>query len=512
MKKLSIIALVLLAGTSALALQRTANSVRGRFIDDVTGQAVPRVRMTVTAGELVDPLVRISDIQTNVLIPDLPSGRYRLSLEKAGYFTEQVDLPVGSAPETSLGDIVLTAKREISGTIRWQDGEPASGAQIRLFRIRGGKPVNANDIPGTSTNPRGEFVVSNLRPGRYILLVTPPATTAGVDFSGRSVPGGKARAALPVFYPGVTIPDVRSTLDLRRTVSVPNVQVVLEERGGGLVEGTILPSSAIPQGSIVPVSLSVAGLFSLSTVARAGVPFSLGPVPAGSYILDAQSQGPNASRTFLRLTVGNAPLLGITVVMPPPSELTGKVEIDDPARPLSAGVSIQSEKVPGTLVTQVSPTGDFRIPLVVAGETYGMTITGYPTNAYIATVSQAGQDLPYSPFSVTTGEPVRIVLKTDGGTIEGKVKANDRAASQAFVVLAPKDRRAEQSFRTTTADREGVFKLPAISPGDYDLLAFERNDDFEYLDEMFLQRFADRAVQIQIQPRASRTVDLTVVE
>jgi len=135
-----------------------------------------------------------------------------------------------------------------------------------------------------------------------------------------------------------------------------------------------------------------------------------------------------------------------------------------------------------------------------------------PPNAYLATVTQAGQELGASPFQVVGGgEPLRLVLKTDGGTIEGSVKEREQAVSQAFVVLAPKDRRLQQNFRTAHANIEGMFKLTAIPPGEYDLYAFDRNEDDDYLDEVFLQAFADRAAAAKIAPRSNQVAALTVL-
>ncbi|HTG75128.1 MAG TPA: hypothetical protein VMB70_15240, partial [Terriglobia bacterium] len=121
-------------------------------------------------------------------------------------------------------------------------------------------------------------------------------------------------------------------------------------------------------------------------------------------------------------------------------------------------------------------------------------------------------ELGASPFQVMGGgEPLQLVLKTDGGTIEGSVKEREQAVGQAFVVLAPKDRRLQQNFRTANANLEGIFKLTAIPPGEYDLYAFDRNEDDDYLDEVFLQAFADRAAAAKIAPRSNQMAALTVL-
>ena len=135
-----------------------------------------------------------------------------------------------------------------------------------------------------------------------------------------------------------------------------------------------------------------------------------------------------------------------------------------------------------------------------------------PPNAYIAAVSQGEQQMGMSPFQVLAGdEIVRIVLKTDGGVIEGSVKDPGRTVGQAFVVLAPKDRRVEQNFRTATTNSEGLFKISAIMPGDYDLFAFDRNEDDDYLGEAFLEGFAGGSVEMKVPPRATLAAELALL-
>jgi hypothetical protein len=78
----------------------------------------------------------------------------------------------------------------------------------------------------------------------------------------------------------------------------------------------------------------------------------------------------------------------------------------------------------------------------------------------------------------------------------------------AYVVLAPKNRQAAQSFRTTTGDRNGTFKISGIAPGAYDLFAFDQESN--YLGEESLQRYASSAVTVTVEPNAVLTVSLEI--
>jgi hypothetical protein len=133
-------------------------------------------------------------------------------------------------------------------------------------------------------------------------------------------------------------------------------------------------------------------------------------------------------------------------------------------------------------------------------------------NVYIEQVSQGPEVKPASPFIVQASEdPVRIVLKTDGGTLGGVAKDGGRVVRKAFVVLAPKDRKLEQHFRATTAGDDGAYKLSGIAPGAYDLFAFDRNEDDDYLDEVFLNKVAEHAVTVNIALRSTASIDLAVL-
>jgi len=509
----AVLLFVALTAHASLAQQPAANrEIRAHVIDGLTDEAIQRARFTLTGGGLLDGLTGSGDNEGNVTV-SAPPGNYRLTLEKAGYFPEPYDLNITASSPATLPQIVLTAKREISGVVRWQDGEVAARSQVRVLGVRGGKSVPRGDISGVQTNDRGEFTVGNLRPGRYILLVSPPTFLGGFDATGRFAEGGVPRLALSVFYPGVNAPDVRSAIDVRGTLNAQNISIVFEEKQGTVIEGTIVPSATAPMGTQVTLTLANQGLYSATTSAPVGQAFRIGPVPSGFYVLDAASQGPQPGRVLMPLTVGGATFRGVAVSIPPPAFLAGRVEIDDPAIRPSANLTLQSDKVQGSMNGSIGQTGEFRIGRVVAGETYSLTVDLRSSpNAYLAAVTQAGQELSASPFQVVAGgEPVQLVLKTDGGTIEGSVKEAGRAVGQAFVVLAPRDRRVQQNFRTATTNLEGMFKLTAIPPGDYDLFAFDRNEDDEYLDELFLQGYAERAAPAKIAPRSNQTAALTVL-
>jgi hypothetical protein len=80
--------------------------LEGRLVDDLTGAGIPRVRFTLSGVKLRDPIAGFSDPQGIFLIPNLEAGRYRLSFEKAGYFTLAYGDVQVQGPQTKLGGIL----------------------------------------------------------------------------------------------------------------------------------------------------------------------------------------------------------------------------------------------------------------------------------------------------------------------------------------------------------------------------------------------------------------------
>jgi hypothetical protein len=152
--------------------------------------------------------------------------------------------------------------------------------------------------------------------------------------------------------------------------------------------------------------------------------------------------------------------------------------------------------------------GVFRRNDTTAGESYELRVTP-PTGAYVAKITQGGQDLTGNASVAEGGGEVRILLKKDGGTVTGRVQQSDGSPVRAFVVLAPKNRKAADRFLTTTAARDGGFKLSGISPGDYDLFALDQNDDDFYLDDTYLLKF--KSTPMSIAPGSTASVTMNIV-
>jgi len=73
-------------------------------------------------------------------------------------------------------------------------------------------------------------------------------------------------------------------------------------------------------------------------------------------------------------------------------------------------------------------------------------------------------------------------------------------AFQATIVLAPKDRDRADRFRRVLTGSGGSFEFSGVAPGDYEIYAFARMNNDEYLEKQYLEAFRSKSRALTVQP------------
>jgi hypothetical protein len=344
------IALLFLTGTisgvPAVAQSEPKVSIHCRVAGDIGLEPVPHARLTLSGGKLSGPVVAYTSESGACVLPDIPPGRYLLTVDKAGYFPRNREEEMGGGPisidaqmpAAELGDIALSRVRAISGTVRWLNGEPAERVAVHAqFVRRGTAAFRPGEGSLVGTNGRGEFRLDRLRPGRYVVC----AYSVGV-----AGPDAKPLVSLPVFYPGSDHPEVSGSVDLRQTAEVSGILINLRETSGVRVQGKIAPSQSVPEGAtvtagLIPRSPGAEQPFTRNA-SQVGQLFQFSDVPPGSYTLVAYADRPYTARTFQSVEVGTQPVDGLTVRLDAPTPITGKIEIEQAADQSRGGRRRQS--------------------------------------------------------------------------------------------------------------------------------------------------------------------------
>jgi hypothetical protein len=244
--------------------------------------------------------------------------------------------------------------------------------------------------------------------------------------------------------------------------------------------------------------------------------FRLDNFAAGSYLAVAQTLAEARQyRGVQRVELGtNSP--EVTIPLEPGIDLAGSFTIEGLGarqHPDTYVTLVPGDGLPwrgGPLRATVNKDGTFRVTNVPPG-VWDIDPGPIPPGGYLKSMRLGDQDVLTEEMVITseTGAPLRIVVSTQGATVEGSV-TNFR---RAVVLLAPEGRfRAVTSFyRLTTSDEEGHFEIKGATPGAYKLYAFEELDANAIEDPEFLKPLESFGAPVVLREGQSTSQDLTPI-
>ena len=183
---------LLIALVLAALIQSPAPSgatLTGQVLEEGTGAAVAGAQVNVmrapterpaagTMGVPVRPLSTTTDREGRFQVDGLEPGRYRISVQKAGFA-----MSLDAAPPIDLGagerrgiDVRLQRGAVIVGRVLDEAGEPLAEARVMAMRKMPANPAGARTYPDllrpagptAQTNDLGEFRLFSLPPGEYL--------------------------------------------------------------------------------------------------------------------------------------------------------------------------------------------------------------------------------------------------------------------------------------------------------------------------------------------------------
>ena len=335
--------------------QRVGTAViKGRVVDGVTGNPVPRARVRLVSGPAGSKPPILTDSTGTFELTALPSGAYNLMVEKSTYLAARF-------PETNRsmrarmqplvvrdGQVIemtvpLFHGSAIAGRVLDAHGDPVESAQVRVLRLpRGGRPTTAGQM---QTNDLGEFRVPRLQPGRYLVQVRPQMAQS--FNSNPSVVEAPLPQPVPTYYPDAFDMSQAQPITLNRGETVAGLEMMLGEGMPTIVTGMVLRSDgeAVISGSVnARVSgPDAAGGYDNSggTGIRQGGAFQL-TLPPGEYTLEAQvmtrqGPGPRGPDDQLvgstRISVGGGTTEAISIMVGRGATATGRVVFEGSTPP-----------------------------------------------------------------------------------------------------------------------------------------------------------------------------------
>jgi protocatechuate 3,4-dioxygenase beta subunit len=433
--------------------------------------------------------------------------------------------------------IVLLRLGSISGRIFDPFGDPVPGIGVFALEKRDVagnlRLVRAGRLsPPRLTDDLGQFRLSGLTAGEYYVLALSGGLTASPSFNIFAEVGG----FLPTYYPGTpSVADARRVpLGVGQDVSGLTLTVIPSTMYR--VSGTVVDSKGEPLASafvsIVPVdgpglNATIAG----RTQAFADGTFALSRVPPGTYVVQGRTSITTSAVPgeygWATVTVGQSDVRDVRVITYGPSTLKGRFvfEGEQPLRFVPptglqfdmVGVDVETESLVPMSSAPVSlrliNDGRFEI-----GGLWGRRLLRVRTaRDVVVGITLDGKDVTETPieFNGRDRVGVEVVLSRRSAIVVGKVSdADNKPVPGCRVILFAADPARwtphSRFVMTATADSEGQFRIPGVSPGSY-MSAAVPADVLAPTDPEFLEAIRSSATALILGEGITPDVELTLL-
>ena len=518
------------------------SALAGRVVKDPGSLPVKKaeVQLMAETQEAGTSYAATTDADGHFRIDGIGAGRYRVFVERTGLV--EIDQRNRRSPGTALSfepgkdvnDLVLhmLPAAVVAGRVLDEDGDPMVRTDVSVLRY--GYTLGHRQLEtaaSVTTNDRGEYRIPDLLPGRYLIMVNPTPDLSGFSTSSPQHPDDKQETAyLPTYYPGTTDRSQAAFLELR-----PGDETSVNFN---LIPGAtfhVRGSLSRPHPGAATVLLlrpkESNAEYTAAQVDKDGR-FDIGHVPSGSYTLIAVTGNGEAQQVAQQtLEVPNRDVNDVRIVSLASSRVHGQLHVAG-RQPLDLSSllvlleSSERDRISGFLggsdlygsptLARVKRDGSFEVKDVPTG-TYWVVIEGNTApDFFLKSVSLGATDVTDSGLSVGGGGTysIDVLIGVGAGKVDGSVSdGDDHPVADAIVVAVPQASRRNRLdlFAKGVTDQHGRFSLTGVTPGDYQLFAFESIEEGAYYDPEFVEAFADRGERVRLEENGRKTLQLKVI-
>jgi hypothetical protein len=503
----------------------TPQTVSGLVVNSITGEPIARARIQVGAQQTA-----LTDHDGHFEFDNVSDEPAYAFASKPGYFTEDKAVPAQGQSIT----LRLIPEAIVFGTITDPNGQPIQDLHVQLTMLRVENGLRRwRQVQATTTNVEGQFRFAELQAGQYSLAT-------GFHIEGLAE-APSSIAFMPVTFPPLTGDGIRGSLTLTPGQQVEaNASPATEKLYPvtGMVNGmtgqgagfAVETKDGEPVDS--PVNIYPGGAFRLR-------------LPSGSYRLKVRSTFEREQQLVgtREVSVGEAPLKGVSVTLGPPTMLPIEVEYqavttasqnassspppylnaslqdEDPRGP-GYGFPAQLVKPPGR--GQAPEPGD---PMAFRDLEPGRYIlqTQPQPPWYLASASCGSVDLTRDLLVIGSGVgacTVRMVYRDDSASLKWLASPAEESNSgnDVSVIAIPLDNVAlPETFVMVIVDHKLSSDSPAegsfegLAPGRYLVMALSHRQDLPYRDHEALQRYMSLGQEITLTRGGKSEVQLKIV-
>jgi uncharacterized protein (DUF2141 family) len=490
-------------------------SIAGHVFNSLTSAPIRKATVRLTAQGPIS-LSADTDAEGKFEFTALPPGTYSLSASRDGFDPASRRTVVSLGPDGHITDatIRLLPLSVITGHVVDEDGEPVDRAQVLLFKLTYRDGRKRWDNRGRSeTNGAGEYKLSNLKPGRYILQAFDPRPPADNRYG--SAP---TMFSVPAYYPHAVSQQQASPVDVGVSADVGGIDIHLSKlaRPANVhIRGRVI---GLPRDSRIVVSVALHpvddGVFGSGNTSANPPDYAFDlTAPQGQYTISAKdysAEDPEVYGTGALTVTGD--MAGVVLAMTPTPEIRGRILLAEGG----SQVSVQGLRVAlyDTFThaheAWCDAAGRFVFGKPFMPGNYNMKVLSVPDGFFIRETRLGGQEISPDDFEISASGQLEIVLSGMAATIGGSVhNADDQPFPNSSVTLIGLDGRSRPS--RTGVDEDGNFRFTGLRPGKYRLFAWEDVDDDLWQDPEFRKKYEDHATEVTVGPRETQTAKLRVI-
>jgi hypothetical protein len=450
-------------------------AIQGLVTNGLTGEPVPHAHVILTDfpqrtkakyGAITNPDGRFS-------ISAIAPGKYRVTVERSGY------LPV-SGDRASESGIALKA------------GEQISDAVFKLIPacVISGRVLDQTDSPmqdvlveaigpalaKAETNDRGEFRISGLATGNYVVKASPQVEPLPPEIR---TDGTLEVNYGPTFYPGSLSAKYAVPVTTQAGVESDRIDIKLKPTPIVRVSGTV---SGIPREAR-DVWVEFDHSHGRSAHLDPAMKFTIWRLSPGHHELTAHYVDPigkHMQSAPAEINVSNSNVDNLVLSLIQQVELTGQVRYEDTRNASDPKEKTtlrfkQLDALDGSdFDEEIQPDGTFKVTDVDPGRYY-ITVEG-PPGGYVKSIEIGSKESQHATLDLRSGlpkTPIILKLGSDGGEISGVVLNHNGPVANATVALLSAANETCESLQTTDADSKGDYAFHGLTPGQYRLFAFD---------------------------------------
>ena len=529
-------------GSSDPALGSVAGVVK-----DASGRGLPLAMVIMRRATESGVVQGVStDESGRFQFDNVPPGPLRLAATKRGF--QMVASPADTGPSETIPwvevelassqrrndvGIILTRATVVSGTLLDQFGDPVSGS----LSLRPSATPNAVRR-SVRTNSRGEFRISDVTAGEYVLVVDQNPYGSPL----RVADGSSQRevAFLPVFYPGVPDASMAAPLAVRAGVDVAGLAVVVQPAPVSSIQVTVdAGARAVQNVQITRTAVDGPSTSSRATMSRDGVRGALDSVPAGRSLIVATATEVRADplergsdyrlwATAEIATDGSTPAT-LTMLLEPGARVSGRIVVE--GRGLSSPavqprLEPASDTVGGAYVWPRELTGDAgRFEFTIANVQPGAYLLGVGARApsevpwTVKSIVVEGREIQQRVIELAPGTELGNVIITlsdqltelSGSLVDDRGRVPPGAGVIAFTPNSQLWRAGSSLIQSAEVDATGRYVMRGLVPGEYRVVAVADRAAVSTADyPMLFARLLPVAVTVSLRHGEQKVQDLRV--